>query len=471
MTRKLNVIWEPNPGPQTAFLTSTARECLYGGAAGGGKTDALMMLPFYRKDNPKHRSIMFRRTRPQLQEVIDRQQQLYPLIEPNAKWQEDKSRWVWPSGAITQMGYMEHEQDRLKFKTFEFDMVLFDELTSFTEKMYLFLFSRNRTKDAAMPPVMRGGTNPGDVGHQWVYDRFISNREPYMEYEEAIDARDVQGIEGLEGLTTTMQFIPARLSDNPKMPDRQAYVAGLKIMGEEGDAYLAGDWATFSGQMFRTPLVTGPALPWTPGSFIVRSFDYGWADPLVVMWVRVHPDNTHEILREVYTPELTVQQIAHIVNSVENDLKIRPMFSVGGHDMFNSEGTSGGQSIANMLTSRGIWLEKANNDRVGGWAKVQELLTARKLYVRQGMAPNLVRTLPNLVRNPDKPQDVKGKQEDHAAECLRYAVMAVPERAITGVTGYLPPQQVVTERDPVFARIMAELQNGRESVIFPGLEG
>jgi hypothetical protein len=470
VTHKLKVLWEPNAGPQTAFLQSTARECLYGGAAGGGKTDALMLLPFYRKDNGKHRSIMFRRTRPQLQEVIDRQQAIYPLVEPGIRWQEEKSRWIWPSGAITQMGFMEHEQDRLKFKTFEYDMVLFDELTSFSEKMYLFLFSRNRTKDLSLPPIMRGGTNPGDLGHQWVFDRFISNREPYLVYEEAIDARDVKGIDGLEGLSTTLQFIPAKLADNPKMPDRQSYVAGLKIMGEEGEAYLAGDWNTFSGQMFRTPLKTGPALVWTPGSLIVRAFDYGWADPMVIMWLRVHPDNTHEVLYEVYSPELTVDSIARICNTTEQSLQVRPVLSVGGHDMFNSEGTSGGESIANMLIKRGIWLEKANNDRVTGWAKVQELLTAGKLYCRQGMAPNLYRTLPNLVRDPNKPQDLKGKQEDHAAECLRYAVMAVPERGLAQVPGYVVTPPPVTERDPVFARLIKELQNGRQDVIFPGLE-
>src|SRR6476646_5983829 len=117
---------------------------------------------------------------------------------------------------------MEHEADRFKFKTFEYDMVLFDELTSFTEKQYLFMFSRNRTKDKALPPIMRGGTNPGDVGHQWVYDRFVANRQPYVVYTSKIDA-DVEGM-GKMDLETTTAFIPAKLGDNPKMADREAYV-------------------------------------------------------------------------------------------------------------------------------------------------------------------------------------------------------------------------------------------------------
>lgn len=203
---------------------------------------------------------------------------------------------------------------------------------------------------------------------------------------------------------------------------------------------------------------------------IIRAFDYGWADPLVIMWARVHMDGTVEVLREIYQPEMTADAIAHVVNTIERDLQIRPTISVGGQDMFNAQGTSGGESIANMLTKRGVWLEKANNDRVAGWAKVQEYLPKR-LYVREGMAPNLYRTLPNLVRDPDKPQDVKGKQEDHAAECLRYLLMAVPEFNVQSLSGYVQAPAPDTERDPVFKRLMDGLQNPSESVIFPGLDG
>jgi hypothetical protein len=408
-----------------------------------------------------------------LQEVIDRQQQLYPLIEPGVKWQEDKSRWIWPSGAITSMGFMEHEADRMKFKTFEFDMVLFDELTSFTRKMYMFLFSRNRSKDVSMPAIMRGGTNPGDVGHQWVYDRFIADRTPYVVYTDKLDGSDVAGVPGLEELTTTLQFIPAKLADNPKMADRRSYVAGLKMMGEEGEAYLQGDWRMFSGQMFRKPPLSGPPLPWTPGSSIIRAFDYGFADPLCIMWLRVHKNGRVELLKELYSPELTVDSIARLVSRTEQELEIRPVISVGGKDMFNSRdtGTGAAQSIATMLQIRGVWLTPANNDRIAGWAKLQSLLHRELLYVREGAAPNLMRTLPNLVRDPNNPQDVKDKQEDHAAECLRYAIMAVTELGLWSEVGHVPKQQEVTENDPVFRRITEALRKDAESVIFPGLEG
>lgn len=468
---RINVLWEPNPGPQTAFLATTVRECLYGGAAGGGKTDALMLLPFYRCHNPLHRSIMFRRTRPQLQEVIDRQQELYPEIVPGVKWQENKSRWKWPSGAYTYMGFMEHEQDRFKFKTFEYDMVLFDELTSFSRIMYMFMFSRNRSKDLAMPAVMRAGTNPGDIGHQWTYERFIAGAEPYAVYKEVIEA-EVEGM-GKLSIPTTKQFIPAKLADNPRMADPKSYIAGLKIMGEEGEAYLDGNWSAFTGQMFKKKPRVGPPLPWSEGSMIVRAFDYGLADPLCIYWLRLHRTGVVEVMKELYGPGLTVDSIAHYVTLYEHDLKIKPLLSVGGVDMFNKKDTGTGktQSIATMLQQRGIWLEPANNDRIAGWARLHSLFGRDLLYVREGQAPNLLRTINNLVRDPNNPDDVKDRQEDHPAEALRYGIMAMPEVNVSQVQGWQAPAPPETEQDPVFARIMRGLLNPSQSVIFPGLEG
>src|SRR6266550_7692549 len=122
-----------------------------------------MMLPLYRVDNPKHRCLMLRRTRPQLQEVIDRSIQIYPEVVPGAQWKEAESRWKFPSGAVIQMGYAEHEKDIYQFKSYEYNLICFDELTTFTEPMYQFMFSRNRTKAEDLPLMIRSGTNHGDI--------------------------------------------------------------------------------------------------------------------------------------------------------------------------------------------------------------------------------------------------------------------------------------------------------------------
>lgn len=462
----MQVLWKPNKGPQVAFLSTIAREALYGGAAGGGKTDAIMVLPFYRCHNPNHRGLIFRRTRKQLQELIDRQQMLYPTVVPGARWNNEESRWHWPAGGSTQMGYMEHEADRFKFKTFEYDLIAFDELTSFTEKQYLFMFSRNRTKDKRLPPIMRGGTNPGDVGHQWVYDRFVANREPYAIYTSKIEA-DVEGMGKLD-LETTLQFVPAKLGDNPMMADRESYVAGLKLMGEEdARAYLDGDWSYFVGQMFHKMPQQGPALPWSPGSMIVRAMDVGWADPLCVLWFRRHMDGTWEVLHELYGSEMTLDAIAFYIHNTEAALKIQPTVSVIGADAKKVEGANRDESVLTMLAQRGVWFTDANRDHRAGFAKVRSMLDRGKIYVRENAAPNLIRTLPNLVRDPRKPDDLAPRQEDHAAEALRYGVMALPE---TGLAG-LPVMQPDTppEADPKFAQIMRDIHNPQGGTYIPDL--
>jgi hypothetical protein len=469
MSTNVKILWKPNPGPQTAFLSSNAREVLYGGAAGGGKTDAIMMLPLYRCYNPKHRSIIFRRTRKMLQEVIDRQRQLYADIVPGAKYNNEESRWYWPSGAVTQMGYMEHEQDRFNFKTFEYDMVLFDELTTFTEKQYLFMFSRNRTKDKTMPPLMRGGTNPGDVGHQWVYDRFIVNKDPFRIYETTVEA-DVEGM-GKLSLSTTAQFIPAKIGDNPTMADRESYIAGLKLMkAEDADAYLEGSWLHFVGQMFKKLPRVAEALEWTKGSIIVRAMDYGWADPLCMQWWRVHKDGMWEGLKELYQAEMGLDAIAHYVHLIEQQMKIRPSISICGHDAKKQNAATKGESVVSMLAQRGVWFENSNRDPAAGWARIRSLTDRNKVIIRPNAMPDLLRTMPNLVRDPSRPDTLKEHQEDHAVECFRYAVMAVPETGLQTGLAMGPGKTETAEPDPVFARIMKELSQNQGNT-YPQLGG
>jgi len=463
-------IWIPNIGPQTAFLATTAREVLYGGAVYGGKSEAITVLPLRFVEHPKHRAIILRRTRPELQETIDRTLSLYPDIVPGADWREAESRWRFPSGAIVQMGYAEHEKDIYKFKTFEYNLICFDELTSFTESMYSFMMLRNRTKSPDLPLWIRSGTNPGDIGHQWVFSRFIENRIPYKVYDEKVKFRDQE-------LTLTRQFIPSSVYDNAAMNavDRDAYIAGIvsAMPAEDVAAYLGGDWTRLAGAMFKTPLIAADDRTLLDNDyFVIRAIDYGWDDPTCVLWMAYYPKiKMIDIVGELYVRETTIDGIVNYIKETERNLKLRPvMYSVGSPEMGNVQATSG-QSISSMLTQRGVAVEKASTDRLAGWAYVQNLLQRRAIRVWPGGAPNLTRTLPILQRNsgPGKdPNDIRGRQEDHAADALRYGIMAVYETpAATQPPNIAKPDP--SKQDVVFDQLKKELQSRNHGIYVPEL--
>lgn len=423
---KQKLVWSPNPGPQTAFLTSTAREVLYGGAAAGGKSDALVILPTRWADHPKLRALLMRRTRPQLQEIIDRAKELYPQYIPGVEWVERESRFRLPAGGFIQYGYAEHEDDIMAFKSFEYNVVGFDEATSFTPRQYLFLFSRNRSKSPDLHPIMRAASNPGDVSHEFFFDRFIRNRHPYQVYSESTE---VLG----RTVSVSRQFIPAKVQDNPKLANADEYIAGLLEMGEEGQMYLHGVWTNLSGAMFkRLPQEVPTGARLSENYYLVRSMDYGLTDQTCVLWYMVYPDadpkrTVVDVIGELYVNELSVDNLAESINRVENQIGYGPpVVSVADPKIFAREGTSL-QSIATMLEARGVFFEKANNDRVAGWAQVQRMLYRNSLRVWVPQAPNLMRTLPAMMRHPKKPNDIKDKQEDHAMDSLRYGLMAIYE--------------------------------------------
>lgn len=465
------LLWSGNPGAQTAFLQSQAREVLYGGAAGGGKSDALMMLPMYRIDNGKHRCLMLRRTRPQLQEVIDRTIQIYPEVVPGASWKEAESRWKFPSGAIIQMGYAEHEKDILNFKTFEYDLICFDELTSFTEWQYLFMFLRNRTKSALLPPLMRAGTNPGDVGHEWVFRRFIDQRLPYRIYQEYVEIDKKK-------IFVPRQFIPSTVWDNPAMPNREQYIAGIMQMSAEDQAaYLYGEWSRLAGAMFK-PITLAPMNDLMDKDYyIVRSIDFGIADPTCVLWMAHYPKSgVTDIISELYIKEATLDTVAKAIKERELLMALRaPVYSVGSPEMFNKQATSN-QSIATMLGAQGVYVEKGNTDTVARLAYIRNLQQRNALRAWPGLGsntwgcPNLCRTLPILQRdtgfNKD-PNRIRPRQEDHALDALAYGLMVIFERPEV----LIKAEEKVDDpnRDNTFDKVMEDLQKGGKKLWIPDL--
>jgi predicted phage terminase large subunit-like protein len=203
---------------------------MYGGAAGGGKSDALLMGAAQFVGIPGYNAILFRRTYPDLSlpgALMDRSKEWWG---GKAHWNSMRHMWTFPSGARITFGNLEHEQDKYQYQSAEFQYIGFDELTQFYESQYRYLFSRlRRLEHVNIPLRMRSATNPGGIGHDWVKQRFL-----------------------IEGAKYGRVFIPARLDDNPYL-DRVEYEASLQELDPITRRHLLnGDWtARHGGSKFR----------------------------------------------------------------------------------------------------------------------------------------------------------------------------------------------------------------------------
>lgn len=215
---------------QLLFISLNTEEAFYGGAAGGGKSDALLMAALQYVDNPQYAALLLRRTFKALalpEALLDRSKIWFT---GKAKWDKDSNSWIFPSGAKIVFGYLESDRDVEQYQSAAFQYIGFDELTQFTEYQYRYMHSRTRRLEGSDIPIrVRGASNPGSIGHEWVKQRFIT-----------------------EGKEQGRPFIPAKLDDNPYL-DREVYVKSLNNLDPVTRARLLnGDWSARSeGNKFR----------------------------------------------------------------------------------------------------------------------------------------------------------------------------------------------------------------------------
>jgi hypothetical protein len=202
---------------QIEFAKLTEMEGLYGGAAGGGKTDALLAGGVEYVADPEYSALLLRRTYPDLKlpgALIDRSHKWFDGT--SAGWHEQDKRWTFPSGAVLQFGYCNTEADLDRYKSAEFHYIGIDELTEWPERWYTFLFSRLRRRAGCQIPLrMRAGTNPDGIGYRWIVDRFG--------IPEGVE------IPGPIRSRPDRVFLPARAEDNPHL-DLASYEAALEAM-------------------------------------------------------------------------------------------------------------------------------------------------------------------------------------------------------------------------------------------------
>ena len=209
-----NTIWTPQE-KQAVFQSRGEYEALYGGAAGGGKSDALLTEALRQVHIPHYRGLILRKTYPQLSELIDRSREIYSGAYPKAKYNDSKHFWLFPGGAKIYFGAMQHTKDRINYQGKRYDFIAFDELTHFTWDEYSYMFSRNRPSGSGTRVYIRSTTNPGGIGHSWVKERFITAAPPLTPIESRMNIVNPEG--KLITVSRNRIFVPSTVFDNKKL--------------------------------------------------------------------------------------------------------------------------------------------------------------------------------------------------------------------------------------------------------------
>ena len=289
-TERAVIVWKPQPR-QLEFMRRPEPEALYGGAAGGGKSDALLIEALRQVHIPHYRALILRKTYPQLSDLVDKSQLYYRRAFPEAQYNATSHVWVFPSGAKIWFGSMQYTKDRTNYQGKAYDFIGFDELTHFEWDEYSYMMSRNRPTGPGTRVYMRATTNPGGIGHGWVKARFITPAPPGTPIVETVTVRLPDGTD--QQMERARVFIPSSVFDNPALlANDPGYLASLASLPEaEKQALLYGSWDSFSGQVFTewrndpahyqdqrwTHVIAPFAIPkhWP----IWRGYDFGFPSP------------------------------------------------------------------------------------------------------------------------------------------------------------------------------------------------
>ena len=440
-----NVIFQPNDGPQTDFLAAPEIDVLYGGAAGGGKSYAMLVDPLRYAHRAAHRALILRRSMPELRELIDKSRELYPQAFHGCKFREVEKLWNFPSGAKVEFGFLERDADVYRYQGQAYSWIGFDEITHLpTEFAWNYLASRLRTTDSEITPYLRCTANPGGVGAHWVKKRYISPSPPNESFE------------GKDGLPR--KFIPARLDDNPYLSHDGRYEQMLKALPDvQRRQLLEGNWEITEGAAFtefdpNIHVVIPFEIP--IGWERIKGIDYGYASESACIWGAVDPtDGTLIIYRELYRKNLTGVDLAQVITNME----VQDPYSVQGvldTAAWARTGTTG-PTVGETLQRAGHKLRRADKNRIQGKIQIHEYLRVQQSRRPRlqifNTCPNLIRELTGIPLDKSNPEDVDTHAPDHAYDALRYLIMSRPRMSDPyGQIRNLHLEQAYTPSDSTF---------------------
>ncbi len=458
------IVWAPQPGSQVAFLTCPVFECLYTGPRGHGKSDAILM------DFLQHvgvgwkgewRGVLFRRTYPELQDIIDKSLKWFPKIFPNAKYNRSEHFWAFEEGEQLFFRHFEKPVDYWKYHGHSYPWQGWEELTTWPDsKCYTSMFSCARSTAKGIPIKVRATTNPYGVGHNWVKMRFRLPISPLGKIRSPVirDALDHDGNAEPERCA-----VHGSIKENKILIHADPhYIPRIRAAArnpEELRAWLEGDWDIVAGGMFddvwRSEIHVVPDIPFNriPRAWrIDRSYDHGQARPFSVGWwaesngepIQFNDRLYGQVRGDLYriaewygwTGEpsggvpLLAGDIARGILEREADWGLKGRVRAGVADSSIYDDYEPGSSVAGDMLKVGVsWSrsDKGPGSRVQGWQQLRKYLTnAREQYREEpGMfvmarCDQFLRTVPVLPRDDLRIDDVDTDAEDHIGDEVRY---------------------------------------------------
>jgi hypothetical protein len=442
--KNTNVIWRPTKR-QLEFLKAGALfEVAYLGGAGSGKSTVLLIDACRQMKYPDATAVIFRRTSPELKQLIDYSHKLYKPL--GAEFKVQGSYWQFLDGGKIYFSHMEQNKDKWKWDGVEITSgVYFDEVTHFEEDMYLYLHSRCRTTNPKLIPRIRCSGSPIGQHIDWVRQRFINN-----------GAYNI--IEDKESKLKRL-FIPATLEDNPYLLKYDPnYEARLKMQGNKlYQALRFGDWTQIEGNMFSqvgNHHLIESYIP-TSSDIIIRAFDWGFTAPFATIWIAENSAKDLIVFKEwIGTKDgtnkglmMSANIVAKTIKDIETAQKINPHYAPSDPAMWSKQNV--GESIADIFMNEGLTMHKANNDRVMGTQQlhmrlnIDDTIQKPRLFITEN-CPITYQTLQAVGVDRRNPEAYDTSGFDHAVDALRYGIM---ERTMGN--DYESPPEIFGDRDTI----------------------